>query len=190
MKTTPRTTVLLLSLTMLVFAVCSKAQPEAVTGGTFVSHVQNGPMPQEKAVVTLTVTGFNNVFAPFKRNRLTQFTMVLTKDLGGRVRLQDNTLFVKAPGAMIQFVIAPRMPYYPIGIAFLRKDPAPTSIEERLGLQNFTRPQSQDAQCLLIDDHFVAGKPGTKVWYKFSIIIQSGSDGMLGIIDPGVVNES
>ena len=166
MKTTPRTTVLLLSLTMLVFAVCSKAQPEAVTGGTFVSHVQNGPMPQEKAVVTLTVTGFNNVFAPF------------------------NTLFVQAPGAMIQFVIAPRMPYYPIGIAFLRKDPAPTSIEERLGLQNFTRPQSQDAQCLLIDDHFVAGKPGTKVWYKFSIIIQSGSDGMLGIIDPGVVNES
>ena len=189
MKTTPRTTVLLLSLTMLVFAVCSKAQPETVTGGTPVPNVQNRPIPQEMAVVTLTVTGFNNVFAPFKINRLTQFTMVLTKDLGGRVRLQDNTLFVKAPGAMIQFVIAPRMTHYPIGIAFLRKDPAPTSVEERLGLQDFARLQSQDAQCLLIDDHFDAGKPGTFVRYKFSIIIQSSSDGKLGIIDPGVVNE-
>jgi type IV secretory pathway VirB2 component (pilin) len=190
MKTTPRTTGLLLGLTMLAFAVCSQAQQATVTGGTSVLNGPNGPIPHDVAVVTVTVTGFNNVIGPFKFNRLTQFTMALTNDLGGRIRLQNNTLFVKAPGAKLLFVIASRMIHYPIGIAFSQQDPLPTTADERVGLPVFSRFQSPDAHTLLIDDSFVGGKPGSSVQYKFSIIIQSGSDGKVGIIDPGVVNES
>jgi hypothetical protein len=150
------------------------------------------PKLQDMAVVKLTVTGFRDIFSPTskKQNRLTGYQMELVPDTAGKVRRDNDTIFVKRPGAMIRFEIASSQKeetYYPVGIMFLRKTPRPTNVSERLGLNNFDRLPSPNAQSLIINDHFSPSGVGDR--YKFSIIIQRGSDGTLGIIDPGIEHE-
>jgi hypothetical protein len=208
MKTTPRTTVLLLGLAMLALTVCGRAQAATVTEGTPTvtegtpgpqippgSHLPPGSQLQDLAGVTFTVTDFNDVCAPagHMRGGLTQATMLLTSDMSGNVRQVNATLHVKAPGATFKFIIVPDRgaeTYYPIGIAFVQEDPRAANDHQRLGLQVFHRLHSPNPQFLLIGDHFPPTVPKTFVRYKFYLVLQRGSDGKLGIIDPGIVNES
>jgi hypothetical protein len=196
MKTTARTTVALLGLAMLAFAVHGRAQPATVAGGTHVPNNPPGPQFQDLAEVTFTVTDFNDVCAPAlpKGDGLTRATMELTSDKSGRVqKVNETTLRVEAPGATFKFTIVPdhgAETYFPIGIALVRVDPPAATVDERLGLQVFHRLQSPNAQVLFVDDHFAHTARRMSMRYKFCLVIQRGSDGKLGIIDPGIINES
>jgi hypothetical protein len=116
-----------------------------------------------------------------------------------RVRIEkpvgaDNTaLFVKPGGATIRFKIVSaggQDTYYPLGIAFVRKneDQANEQDPNRLGRLNFEQSQIRpEDDCIFVTDGFKDdGEPDE---YKFSIIIQRKSDGAIGIIDPDIIHE-
>ena len=195
MKTTPRTTALLLGLALLAGAVCSRAQSTTDPGTKPGPAVQPPAHSLEPTVVTLTVTEFNEVCAPAAPNRscFTQATMGLGMDKSGRVRLEGEVLHVTAPGATLKFVVSPKggaEVFYPVGIAFVRRHPPAEKVEDPLGLQVFHRLPSADPEAMLIDDRFAPTPRRMAVQYEFWLVIQRGSDGKLGIIDPGIINES
>lgn len=98
----------------------------------------------------------------------------------------DSTMIiVRPPGARLRFTLSPEE-FFPIGIAFqLREGVAEPTDLERLGLLNFTqmklRPQGN---MLAITDIFKDREADDR--YKFSIIVQHGRKGTIGIIDPGI----
>jgi hypothetical protein len=104
-----------------------------------------------------------------------------------KVSVGENgkTLLVKWPGAKLHFEVTPP-DYFPVGISFkLISGIDKPSPEQRLGLHNFTyfKPEPQ-THVLIIKDDFIDDQANDD-YYKFSIIIQRGSDGELGVIDPG-----
>lgn len=109
------------------------------------------------------------------------------KNKHSKVSVDDDgeTLLVKRPGAKLHFEISPPE-YFPIGISFKLisgiDNPSP---HQRLGLHNFTyfKPEPK-THVLIIKDDF-RDDDANDDYYKFSIIIQRGSDGELGVIDPG-----
>ena len=109
-----------------------------------------------------------------------------------RVSLKDDTLFVNAPGVTIRLTIASsagdKIKYYPAGITFVREESECLSEVELLGRKNFQQRRIViDGQTLTFTDRFKKGKD--KILYKFSVIIQRGVDGAIGIIDPGILHD-
>jgi hypothetical protein len=101
-----------------------------------------------------------------------------------------ETLRVKPKGATLLFTITPDE-YCPVGITFSMggKRKPTVNDQKRLGILNFAQLKIRpDERSLQVTDHFKAiGKDDR---YKFSMIIQRVKDGAIGIIDPGIVNES
>lgn len=143
------------------------------------------------AEVVITVTEFRPVLAPeLSGARDTGYTMKLKRP-HPRVSLNDDTLVVKAPGAVIRLTIAAKdkIKYYPAGITFVREDSDGLSESLRLGRPDLLQRKIViDGQTLTFTDRF---KKGTEnVLYKFSVILQRGTDGAIGIIDPGIENDN
>lgn len=143
--------------------------------------------------VVIAVTKFKDVLASDtpRGGRGTEYIMKLaSKD--PRVEIKGNAIYVKPPGAVLRFTIisarGQKTRYFPVGITFVREGDRNSSDEQRLGLLNF--PQSDihmERQRLVITDSY---KDKAKcVRYKFSVIVQRGSDGKVGIIDPDIVHD-
>jgi hypothetical protein len=108
-----------------------------------------------------------------------------------QVFVKGDDLHVRPYGATIRFTLASapgdRESYYPVGVTFVREGKGSTSDEQRLGRVNFPPRQIHlEGQSLSITDNY---KEEGSVRYEFSIVIQRGSDGKIGIIDPGIVHE-
>lgn len=144
------------------------------------------------AEIVITVTEFRPVLSPkVGEIRDTDYTMRM-KRRHPRVSLKDDTIIVKAPGAKIRLIIAAaandKIKYYPAGITFVRKEGEGLSDMELLGRTNFLQRRIViDGQTLTFTDRFKKGKD--KVFYKFSVIVQRGFDGSIGIIDPGIEHD-
>lgn len=118
-----------------------------------------------------------------------------------RVLVKGDVIYVKGPKTTIRFTIAnssgEKTNFYPTGITFLlqsservsRDDDCEISEDERLGLLNFPQRKFRyDRQRLSITDAY---RDGTEtVRYKFSLLIQRGLDGAIGVIDPIIVHDN
>ena len=143
------------------------------------------------AEVVITVTKFQPVLSSELRgDRDTAYIMRLKRP-HRHVSLKDDIIFVEAPGAAIRLTIASaagdKNRYYPAGITFVREDGKGLSEELLLGRTHL--PQRRiviDGQTLTFTDRFKKGKETVR--YKFSVVIQRGRDGAIGIIDPGIEN--
>lgn len=143
------------------------------------------------AEVVLTVTQFRPVLSPEVRGLpSTDYKMCLKKP-HRRVSLKDDTLVVKHPGTTIRLTIASsvddKTKYYPAGITFVREEGKRLSDVELLGQKAFLQRRIViDGQTLTFSNRFKKGKD--VVPYKFSVIIQRGLDGAIGIIDPRILD--
>lgn len=157
------------------------------------SKARIAPKAIGPADVVITVTEFRPVLSPEVRDLpSTDYTMRLKKS-HRRVSLKDDTLVVKHPGATIRLTITSsaedQNTYYPAGVTFVREDSKGLSDAERLGQKDMLQRRIViDGQTLTFTDRFKKGKDS--VLYKFSVIIQRGSDGAIGIIDPGIENRT
>jgi hypothetical protein len=123
--------------------------------------------------------------------RGTEYAMKL-KRKDPRAFIRGDIIYVRPPGGVIRFSInsvpGDKERYYPAGITFLREGEPYGNNMLRLGMLNF--PQSRthaDGQTLSIFDSYKDDAP--RVRYKFSVIVQRGSDGSIGIVDPGIDHE-
>jgi hypothetical protein len=129
---------------------------------------------------------------PAKNAQCTPHKMSMSKE-HPQVKIDPkdpDTLIISPKGATILFKITPD-DYCPIGIAFsMWGDRKLTADDEkRLHTLNFAQMGLHpDERTLQVTDHFRA--IGRDARYKFSVIIMRVKDGAIGIIDPGVVNES
>ncbi len=131
---------------------------------------------------------------------ITDFRLVLTKR-DPRVLIEGDVIHVKRPKTTIRFTIANssgnKINFYPTGITFVRevpgskinRDQCESDENDRLGLLNFPqRKLRYDRQTLSITDNYRNGKETIR--YKFSVLIQQGSDGKIGIIDPAISHDN
>ena len=146
--------------------------------------------------IKITVIGFADVLAPDRSDagRGTSYEMKLEKK-NPLVSIRGDVIYVKSPGANIRFVLAPsngaKEDYFPTGITFVRvvEDQCELSEEQRLGRLNFPqRGTLVEGKSLSIAARFKAKE--SEILYKFSVVIQRGSDGKIGIIDPGISNDN
>ena len=150
--------------------------------------VARGSTPAD---IVITVTKFRAVLAPEGGElRDTDYTMRM-KRRHPRVSIKDDTIFVDTPGAMIRLTIASvagdKIKYYPAGITFVRENSKDLSDALRLGRPDLMQRKIViDGQTLTFTDRFTKEK--ADVLYKFSVILQRGVDGAIGIIDPGIKN--
>lgn len=156
------------------------------------SKVKVAPKAIGPAEVIITVKEFRPVLSPELREaRDTSYTMRMKRP-HRRVSLKDDTLFVNAPGVTIRLTIASsagdKIKYYPAGITFVREESKCLSEVELLGRKNFQQRRIViDGQTLTFANRFKKGKD--KVLYKFSVIVQRGTDGAVGIIDPRIMDD-
>jgi hypothetical protein len=158
------------------------------------TSIVDAPPPTEKPVdVRITVTKFKEVLARDKsKERGTEFTMRLGRK-HPLAEVKDDNLFIRPPGTVIRFTIGSSAGdtenYYPVGITFLREDEKNSGDRQRLGFINFPQSKTRmEGRSLSITDSY-RDSPSRYVRYKFSVVIQRGSDGKIGIIDPGLIHK-
>ena len=143
--------------------------------------------------MTIAVTKFKDVLATDSAgSRGTEYTMKLAKS-DPRAAIKGDDIYVKRPGAMLRFTIASSGAdaerYFPVGVAFVREGDDNASDEHRLGHLNFPQMHTRlDGCTLLVNDSY--REEARKVRHKFSLVIQCGSDGKIGVIDPGIIHEN
>jgi len=143
--------------------------------------------------VIITVAKFRGVLATEgeRGGRPSDYAMRLARR-DPRATIKGDDLYIRRPGAAIRFAVAPaagdKGSYFPTGIAFVREASDNASDEQRLGLQNFPQRDIRfDGRTVLIVDRYRDKEPFVR--YKFSVVVQRGADGKLGIIDPGIIHE-
>jgi hypothetical protein len=113
----------------------------------------------------------------------------------------DGKFHVRLKGATIRFEVIssdPNEDYYPVGVAFKMLKGAetklkvslgnPAKIDKRLTDLNFSQSKiGCDKHELTFTDEF--RDKGHDAQYEFSVVIQRGSDGAIGIIDPDIIHE-
>lgn len=158
--------------------------------------------PTPKAAnVTLTVAKFVDVLASEEPHGKRNTECEMRVDLNHpHIRMDKGSkgeapvLKVKGGGATICFQIKSKNPkhkYFPLGIAFRRRTNRGRNNDknEILGRKDFSFGSMHlFGRSLYITDHFKNCGAGRR--YKFSVIIQRQHDGAIGIIDPGIENES
>ena len=153
---------------------------------------RNKPVtPKAKpAEIRITIGEFTDVLGTGKP--ITDFSLALAKR-NPNVSVDGDTIHVKYPKTTVRFTLASsagdKINFYPAGITFVLKSDCATTEASRLGLQNF--PQNKirlDGESLSITDNYLHVK--NTITYKFSLVVQRGSDGKIGIIDPGISNNN
>ncbi len=154
------------------------------------SSLKSSARKSKPVEVVITVSNFNDVLAvdTSPNCRDTDYTMKLRRK-DPRADIKGDDLYIKHPGAPIRFTIASsaedKEKYYAIGITFLREGQRSTGDNQRLGMLCFPQHDNRaDGRALTILDTYKGDLK--RVRYKFSMIIQRGSDGKIGIIDPGI----
>jgi len=140
--------------------------------------------------VLLTVTKFRDVIC--EQGGLTEHAISLPRGESSRVRLEKDTLFIKPPAVSLVFTLASakedRENYYPLGISYVRAGESKTEAL-RLGFVNFPqKKQLVKGRQIVVTDSYRDREKYAK--YKFSIFVQRGSDGKIGIIDPSIVHDN
>jgi hypothetical protein len=143
--------------------------------------------------VVVAVTKFIDVLAA-KTPRGVRGTAYIMKLAANdqRAEIKGDDIYIKRP-APIRFTFLPsaadKKQYYPVGITFLREGDRTCSDQERLGFLNFPQAETRpdDTSLTIVDRYTDRAK---YVRYKFSLVIQRGSDGKIGLIDPGIVHEN
>lgn len=140
--------------------------------------------------VLLTVTKFRDIIR--EQGGTTDHIISLPRGECSRVRLEKDTLFIKPPAVTLVFTLASaledRESYYPLGISYVRA--GETQNENlRLGFVNFPqKKQTLRRHQITVTDSYRDREKYAK--YKFSIFVQRGSDGRIGIIDPSIVHDN
>ena len=142
------------------------------------------------AEIKISVTQFKDVFAGDSCGTDYRMKMISKNP---RVFIDGDVIYVKPPAVTIRFTIASspgdKERYFPIGITFVRQSEHNTSDEQRLGLLNFPQRKTRVLeQFISITDSYRDKEKGSR--YKFSVVIQRGSDGKIGIIDPGIAHDN
>lgn len=141
--------------------------------------------------VIVSVTRFREAL-PTKRRAggKTEVVMKLARS-DPRAFIKGDVLFIRRPNTPtpVRFTLrgvgASRDQYYPLGISFLRENDSEGGDDYRLGFMTFPQSETRaDGATLTILDTYKEAEPGVR--FKFSLFIQRGSDGALGIIDPGI----
>ena len=141
--------------------------------------------------MTIAVTKFKDVLADRAAGG-TEYVMELAKP-DARAAIKGDDIYVKRPGALLRFTIASagadKKQYFPVGVAFVREGDDNTSDEHRLGHLNFPQAHTRlDGRTVVVNDSYKA--EARRVRHKFSVVIQRGSDGRIGVIDPGIIHEN
>lgn len=143
--------------------------------------------------VTIAVTKFNDVLATSEsRDRCETAYIMKLRRADPRATIKGDNLYIRRPGADLRFTIGAadgaREKYFPVGITFVREGQPSSSDAERLGLRNFPQSDTRsEGKSLVIRDRYRDGRKPVR--YKFSVVIQRGSDGKIGIIDPGIIHD-
>lgn len=151
---------------------------------------------QNPVEVIISVTEFRDVLTSTKprtrelSGRETDYCMALKKE-DPRAYINGSCLYVKRPGAPIEFSLVAgdgeKEKYFPVGITFVRHAEQNEDDEERLGLWNFRQDGTHAKRHTLSVVDSYSDKKSAR--YKFSVIIQRGSDGAIGIIDPDIIHD-
>ena len=143
--------------------------------------------------VSIAVTKFRDVLAGEtpRGGRDTEYAMKLRKR-DPRAYIKGDNIYVLRPGTTLRFILTPaanaKESFYPAGITFVREGERTDSDRLRLGFINFPQKYTRvDGRTISVTDSYRDKARGVR--YKFSILVQRGSDGKLGIIDPGIVHE-
>jgi hypothetical protein len=118
---------------------------------------------------------------------LTEYVMKLARR-DPRAFIKGDDLYINRP-APVRFTLTAgsrdRNQYYPLGISFLRQRVPSKSDAQRLGFLNFPQSETRaEGPSLTILDTY--RDDAVNVRYKFSLYLQRGSDGAIGVIDPGI----
>jgi hypothetical protein len=139
--------------------------------------------------VIISVTRFREAL-PTKRRvgGETEFTMKLARS-DPRAFIKGDDLLIRSPNTPVRFTLrgagSTRESYYPLGISFLRENDTEGGDDYRLGFLTFPQAETRsDRTSLSILDTYKEAGAGAR--FKFSIFLQRGSDGALGIIDPSI----
>jgi hypothetical protein len=152
-----------------------------------------------KQTVTLTVTGFRDIFSDWlrgdgtlglckTRHKVTVKGHELEPGEGSIKRALSELVFKKGVPNTVKLTIKSedkRHHYFPVGIAFLPK-PNGAKPAARMFERDF-----KAAQAYLLGEHmfFILGpKFNTSDLSKYAVIIQRKEDAQVGIIDPGIGN--
>lgn len=142
--------------------------------------------------VLISVLRFRDILGgkPSRDGCCTDYAMKLARR-DPRAFIKGDDLYINRPGAAVRFTLVSRtgdrQQYYPLGISFVREQTTSRSDAERLGFLNFPQSETQpDGRSLVIVDTYRDKAPGVR--YKFSLFIQRGGDGAIGIIDPGITH--
>lgn len=142
------------------------------------------------AQVTFTVVNFRNVTEAQPTTQFTDATMQLAEHplVSFKGTPADGTLVLSGPVDLEISVVSENgeETYKPVGIVFEQKAQADRQCTDRHGRRNFAPAVLKDAS-LVVRGHFVDRNPEAN--WEFSVIIQRGSDGAIGIIDPGIEND-
>ena len=141
--------------------------------------------------VTLLVARFRDVLGskPTRDGNRTAYVMKLARR-DPRAVIKGDTLYLTGPTSVRFTLLSPRgdrRRYYPLGISFVREGAPSENDDVKLGFANFPQQAIRaEEQSLTIFDSYRDRNP--KVRYKFSLFIQSGREGAVGMIDPDIVH--
>lgn len=146
------------------------------------------------AEILITVTKFRDVLAgeASRAFRGTDYEMKMQRK-HPLVYIKDDVVYVRSPGATIRFTIdscsEDKEKYYPSGITFVREGKNSTTDEQKLGKKNFLqRKIFLNGKKLTLTDSYKDEQ--LDVRFKFSVVIQRGSDGAIGVIDPVIEHDN
>lgn len=166
---------LLVLAALVAVAPAQAARPEA----------RNAP-----AQVTFTVVNFRTVTEAQPSTQFTDATMALAEHplvaLTGTPA--DGTLVLSGPVDLEIRIVSEdgKETYKPVGITFAQKAKIAGERADRHGRRNFSAAVLKESS-LVVRGHFLDRNPEAN--WEFSVIIQRGSDGAIGIIDPGIEND-
>lgn len=141
--------------------------------------------------VIVTVVRFSDVIGSRATGpRLTDYKMALRPG-ENRAQIVGDDIRIRPPGAPIRFIVASadNRQYRPLGIAFAREGAKVLSESDRLGLVVFAERELQPEQRAVVVSDSYAEAP-RNVRFKFTLFIQRGSDGAIGLIDPGIIHSN
>ncbi|MBK8474783.1 MAG: hypothetical protein IPL39_00330 [Opitutaceae bacterium] len=143
------------------------------------------------AQVTFTVVNFRTVTEAQPSTQFTDATMQLAEHplVTFKGTPADGTLVLSGPVDLEIRVVSEdgKETYKPVGITFEQNVKASGKRSDRHGRRNFAAAVLKESS-LVVRGHFLDRNPEAN--WEFSVIIQRGSDGAIGIIDPGIENRN
>lgn len=165
---------LLVLAALVAVAPAQAARPEA----------RNAP-----AQVTFTVVNFRTVTEANPTTQFTDATMQVASHplvtMSGTPA--DGTLVLSGAVDLEIRIVSEdgKETYKPVGIVFEQNAKASPKRSDRHGRNNFSAAVLKESS-LVVRSHFLDRSP--EAHWEFSVIIQRGTDGAIGIIDPGILH--